>query len=428
MRRLETRVLLRQEERWVGVTYRWNASETDAGLLTDSLEEDIDLGGGQMQTWVYPSSAECLSCHTQAAGRVLGFRTRQLGESFDYSGGSEIQLEALNCAEYFDIDIRDPARYARAVAIDDLTADRTSRVQSYHATNCEMCHQPTGPAPGGIDFRFTSAVSEWNVLDVAPTQGDLGLVDPKRIAIEDKEQSIAWVRQQSPDPNVKMARGTLTTDVVAVAEIGDWIDFDTSSIDSDDDGTLDGSDNCPAVSNPDQADENMSGLGDVCDPLSLPQLSALSMNGPTGMLSEGDPVELSATIENIGGGDAADFPVTFYLSADSKFDPGIDSPAGSCWIEFLTFGTSSACSTNGASVPSGVVDPANSPASLFWLACANSSRVQREANDSVDCLTSAEPVLIPEPAVRLMALAALATLASVRVFRRRSRYDASRQS
>jgi uncharacterized repeat protein (TIGR03806 family) len=423
VRRVETRVFLRQEERWVGVTYRWNASETDADLLTDGLEEEIDLGGGQMQTWAYPSSAECLSCHTQAAGRVLGFRTRQLGESFDYPDGSEIQLEALNCAEYFDIDIRDPARYARAVAIDDLAADRTSRVQSYHATNCEMCHQPTGPAPGGIDFRFTSAVSEWNVLDVDPTEGDLGLLAPKRIAIGDKEQSIAWVRQQSPDPNVKMARGTLTTDVVAVGVIGDWIDSDTSSIDSDGDGTLDGNDNCPAVSNPDQADENMNGLGDVCDPLSLPQLSTLSMNGPTGMLREGDPVELSATIENIGGGDTADFPVTFYLSADSKYDPGIDSPAASCWIESLTMGISSACSTSDASVPSDLVDPDDSPASLFWLACANSSRIQREADGSADCLASAEPVLIPEPGVRLMALAAMATLTFVRVLRCRPRHE-----
>jgi uncharacterized repeat protein (TIGR03806 family) len=423
VRRVETRVFLRQEERWVGVTYRWNASETDADLLTDGLEEEIDLGGGQMQTWAYPSSAECLSCHTQAAGRVLGFRTRQLGESFDYPDGSEIQLEALNCAEYFDIDIRDPARYAHAVAIDDLTADRTSRVQSYHATNCEMCHQPTGPAPGGIDFRFTSAVSEWNVLDVDPTEGDLGLLAPKRIAIGDKEQSIAWVRQQSPDPNVKMARGTLTTDVVAVGVIGDWIDSDTSSIDSDGDGTLDGNDNCPAVSNPDQADENTNGLGDVCDPLSLPLLSALSMNVPIGMLREGDPVELSATIENIGGGDTADFPVTFYLSADSKYDPGIDSPAGACWIESLTIGTSSACSTSGASVPTGLVDPADSPESLFWLACANSSRVQREADGSADCLASADPVLIPEPGARLMALAALAALTSLRVFRRRPRHE-----
>jgi murein DD-endopeptidase MepM/ murein hydrolase activator NlpD len=35
--------------------------------------------------------------------------------------------------------------------------------------------------------------------------------------------------------------------------------------DTDGDGVLDGSDNCPAVPNPDQADANGNGIGDVCD-------------------------------------------------------------------------------------------------------------------------------------------------------------------
>jgi hypothetical protein len=248
-------------------------------------------------------------------------------------------------------------------------------------------------------------------------------VAPKRIAIENKEQSIVWVRQQDPDPGIKMARGTLTTDLIAVAVIGDWIDLDTNVIDSDGDGRLDANDNCPAVTNSDQADENMNGVGDVCDPLSLPDLTVFSMNGPTGMLQEGDPVQLSATTENSGGGDTADFPVTFYLSADSKFDPGIDSPTGSCWIESLPSGTSSSCGTSDASVPTGVVDPDNSPGSFFWLACANSSRVQREAGDAIDCLASTEPVLIPEPGARLLGLAALATVMFLQALRPRLRHE-----
>jgi C1A family cysteine protease len=38
------------------------------------------------------------------------------------------------------------------------------------------------------------------------------------------------------------------------------------SVDQDADGILDASDNCPAVSNPDQTDTDGDGLGDVCDP------------------------------------------------------------------------------------------------------------------------------------------------------------------
>jgi glucose/arabinose dehydrogenase len=416
-RRVETRVWLQQHERWVGVTYRWNAQQTDAELLTAGLEEDIDLGGGQAQPWIYPSTAGCYSCHTEAAGRVLGFRTRQLWDAFDYPGGLEIQLEALNCAGYFDIDIRDLARFEQALPIDDDTADRTARIRSYHATNCETCHQPTGPAPGGIDFRFTSAVSEWNVLEVDPTSGDLGLVDPKRVAIGSKEQSIDWVRQQHADPSIKMARGTLTSDLVAISVIGDWIDFDAASVDSDFDGATDGNDNCPAIENASQSDGDMDGVGDACDPDALPALAMLALDAPAGPLEEGDAVVLSATIENQGNGDAGDFPVSFYLSSDIQFDPGLDTPVGACWIEALNGGASTDCATSGASVPSAVVEAPGGTESLYWIACANASRIQHEGDSAVDCVASNQTVLIPEPGAMVSGLAALATVLMLRAAR-----------
>jgi len=50
-------------------------------------------------------------------------------------------------------------------------------------------------------------------------------------------------------------------------------------LDSDDDGIVDGEDNCPDVSNPDQADCNCNGLGDACDDAPC---------GPAGCVCPGD--------------------------------------------------------------------------------------------------------------------------------------------
>ena len=73
-RPLETRFLLQDgEDLWRGVTYRWNAAGDDGDLLLNGATED--LGG---QVWQYPSRSDCVTCHTRAAGFVLGVTTPQL--------------------------------------------------------------------------------------------------------------------------------------------------------------------------------------------------------------------------------------------------------------------------------------------------------------------------------------------------------------
>jgi len=93
-RRLETRIFLHQNDGWVGLTYRWNEEETDAQLLTTAFQEDVERFGGFMQTWQYPSPADCMTCHTDAAGPALGPRVAQLNRDFDYASITDNQLHA----------------------------------------------------------------------------------------------------------------------------------------------------------------------------------------------------------------------------------------------------------------------------------------------------------------------------------------------
>jgi hypothetical protein len=105
---------------------------------------------------------------------------------------------------------------------------------------------------------------------VPPTEGGLGLVDPRRIFPGRKEQSVLWTRVGSAQAGVHMPPQGRAADPLAVSLLGTWIDTALFALDSDADGQGDGTDNCPHVAN-DQSDGGGIGLtaapdgvGDAC--------------------------------------------------------------------------------------------------------------------------------------------------------------------
>src|SRR5690606_11848625 len=80
--RLETRVLFRNDTGVYGMTYRWNETQTDADLVTEATNIQLsridEQGNEYEQPYSLPGPNDCLSCHTEAAGYVLGVRTNQL--------------------------------------------------------------------------------------------------------------------------------------------------------------------------------------------------------------------------------------------------------------------------------------------------------------------------------------------------------------
>ena len=62
-RRTETRVLLKRDNDWVGYTYLWNETQTDAELApAKGLRTTLNLPDGSRQ-WLVPSRSDCLVCH-----------------------------------------------------------------------------------------------------------------------------------------------------------------------------------------------------------------------------------------------------------------------------------------------------------------------------------------------------------------------------
>ncbi|MHC4549082.1 MAG: PQQ-dependent sugar dehydrogenase [Planctomycetota bacterium] len=229
VQRLETRVLVHENAGWAGYTYRWNFLQTDATLLADaesqtySVEDPAAPGGRRDQTWDFPSRAQCLMCHTEAAGHVLGVRTRQLNRDFAFPARDDNQLRAWNHIRLFDLDIGEASAYDALPHPADDTQPLAARARSYLDVNCAPCHQPGSPTAMGIDLRYAVALRDTNLVDVRP-QTDLGLPDAFRIKSGVKESSVSWERLRRLDTARMPPLGSNLVHDDAVALVGAWID------------------------------------------------------------------------------------------------------------------------------------------------------------------------------------------------------------
>lgn len=227
-KRLETRLLICGTSGVFGATYRWNEDGTDAELLNGALKETFAIrqsgGGTRQQTWQYPSPADCLACHTQTAGYVLGMKTNQMNRAYHYKFGvDQNQLQALSDAGFFrtPIDRSQISRLPRLVPIDDTTADLETRVRSYLDANCASCHRPAG-VRSNFDARFETPLAETRLIE-GQLQKDFGLPDARVVKPREAFKSMLVLRLL--DATHKMPPlGSTERDLTAIDTLCRWID------------------------------------------------------------------------------------------------------------------------------------------------------------------------------------------------------------
>ena len=271
-RMIETRFLTKQDNEWVGYSYRWNRAQTDAYLLPDEgRDEEFRIQtthGTQLKKWRYPSRSECMMCHARAAKYVLGLQTVQLNRDFDYGGHVENQLSYLqrtgrlkintaaqhanfanhremlksfnkmlaqgkSAAAKPDAGQRKPASDGlfaygaegtpRLAHILDESASIETRSRSYIYSNCAQCHVGAGGGNSQMHFEWTRSLAEMKVVGETPRHGLKGIADGQIIVPGVPERSVLLQRMSTRGTGQMPIIGSHTVHDEAVNVIRQWI-------------------------------------------------------------------------------------------------------------------------------------------------------------------------------------------------------------
>ncbi len=168
MRRLETRLLVHNPRGWEGYTYIWNEEQDEANLLADwpfTREFDVKSATGPVKReWYFPSRSDCIACHTQNAGFVLGLNTRQLNRTYGYGKVKDNQIRVFERLGIFSEPLPKPVGELEASPDwQAKEAPTATLARAYLDANCAMCHSPGGRGHAGgasMDMRFHVPLAE----------------------------------------------------------------------------------------------------------------------------------------------------------------------------------------------------------------------------------------------------------------------------
>ena len=225
--RVETRLLMRHTDgEWAGYTYQWNAQGTDATRVVGGKTATVNG-----QTWVFPSEAQCLACHTSAAGRSLGLEIAQLNGNLLYpqTGRTANQIVTLNAIQLFNPAITTPP--AALSALPDpygSTGTLSDRARAWLHTNCSQCHRPGGGTPTNLDLRSTTSLAATNACNATPQAGDLGIANARILAPGEAARSVLVARANRRDASGMPPLGSTVVDSAGVTLLTSWVNSLTS--------------------------------------------------------------------------------------------------------------------------------------------------------------------------------------------------------
>jgi uncharacterized repeat protein (TIGR03806 family) len=223
--RVETRVLLRQHGEWAGYSYRWTADQTDAAPVPAAGDDaELAAAGGPPQKWRFPSRAECMTCHSRAAGFVLGVTGAQLNREHDYGGVRDNQLRALDHVGFFTKALpKAPKDLDRLADPADAAQDLERRARAYLHVNCSVCHVEAGGGNAKMELGLATPREKMNLLAARPQHDTFGIADAMLVAPGAPDRSVLLHRLARRGPGQMPPLVTNRVDESAVRLFRDWI-------------------------------------------------------------------------------------------------------------------------------------------------------------------------------------------------------------
>lgn len=231
-RLVETRLLIREADGWVGLPYVWNELQTEAQLRRAGARvpvEWIDEQGERRSVeYRVPSVADCGLCH-RTEGRLMAPIATKVSQLNRIVADGDEPMNQLARWQRRDLLVGLPPveHLPHYPAWDDPTSGSLEeRARAYLDANCAHCHSPTRSASSSrLDLRYAQR-DPWSFgVFKRPVAAGRGSGDrlydiwPGR-----PEASILLYRMESVEPAVMMPElGRTIVDLEGVEAVRAWI-------------------------------------------------------------------------------------------------------------------------------------------------------------------------------------------------------------
>ena len=229
--RIETRIMLRQQNEWVGYSYKWNEAQTNAELVakggdrtTFRISDQKSPGGFRRHDWVFPSRADCMTCHSRAAGFVLGLTGLNTDRAHDFPGVSDNQLRTFSHIGLFNKPYKRPDKKPRSLANPyDPTASLEQRARSYLHINCSGCHIHAGGGNSKMLLSLGTANDQMSLIGARPQHDTFGIQNAMLVSPGAPDQSVLLSRLNRRGRGQMPPLVSGAVDDAAVALFREWI-------------------------------------------------------------------------------------------------------------------------------------------------------------------------------------------------------------